>query len=145
MSEEKTLIELASARAQQQAAVVPAAMVEAAASAHDAHEDDDAPHIAPDYTILLGRRINANVYVVVFGILGALTLFEVLMAEILPYEFFLRTPLLVVASIIKAIMVMWFYMHLKDDSKIFAAAIILPLIVGMVSSMFLLAVPSTGY
>jgi hypothetical protein len=50
-----------------------------------------------------------------------------------------------IASIIKAIMVMWFYMHLKDDSKIFAAAIILPLIVGMVSSMFLLAVPSTGY
>lgn len=40
---------------------------------------------------------------------------------------------------------MWFYMHLKDDNRIFAFAIALPIMVALVATLFLAAVPPTGY
>ncbi|MBW4437376.1 MAG: cytochrome C oxidase subunit IV family protein [Pleurocapsa minor GSE-CHR-MK-17-07R] len=102
-------------------------------------------HSVPDTTVVFGRVIPANIYVVVFGALAILTIIEVILAEILPESVFFRTPLLVVMSLAKAVLVMLYYMHLKEDNKLFAAAIILPLLIGVVSCMFLLAVPSTGY
>jgi hypothetical protein len=40
---------------------------------------------------------------------------------------------------------MYFYMHLKDDSRIFAGAIILPIIIALIATLFLTAVSPTGY
>ncbi|KXK18882.1 MAG: caa(3)-type oxidase subunit IV [Chloroflexi bacterium OLB15] len=146
MSDDKTISEMAAVEAKEE---IASEAVSADAARIDSHHAAEAPegaasHIAPDYTILFGRRINANIYVVVFGILAVVTLVEIGIAEIF-LEGIIRTVLLVGLSLAKAVLVMLFYMHLREDSKIFAAAIILPIVVGLVSVMFLLAVPSTGY
>lgn len=67
------------------------------------------------------------------------------MLKIIPFNSWVRIPVLGGLSTAKAILVMAYYMHLKDDSKIFAAAIILPILVGLVATLFLISVPSTGY
>jgi hypothetical protein len=36
-------------------------------------------------------------------------------------------------------------MHLREDSRIFALALILPLVIALVSALFLLSVPIVGY
>jgi hypothetical protein len=43
------------------------------------------------------------------------------------------------------VLVVWYYMHLRTDSKLYALAIIIPLLIGIVATIFLLAVPTTGY
>jgi caa(3)-type oxidase subunit IV len=154
MTDETTL----TARAEQQAASAVVDLDPAMAEGNevvkglepDHHDPHKRPtellaHAVPDTTVVFGRVIPANIYVVVFGALAILTIVEVILAEILPESFFLRTPLLVVMSLAKAVLVMLYYMHLKEDNKLFAAAIILPLLIGVVSCMFLLAVPTTGY
>ncbi|MCC6615189.1 MAG: cytochrome C oxidase subunit IV family protein [Anaerolineae bacterium] len=112
---------------------------ELAQEAHDSHSADHS-----DKTVLFGTTINAPVYTVVFGALGALTLFELLIAELFPRNF-LTTGLLVIASIIKAVLVVLFYMHLKDDNPLYALALVVPLGIGLIAAFFLLAVPVTGY
>jgi caa(3)-type oxidase subunit IV len=107
---------------------------------HDAHKETLLP-----YTDLFGRRINLPVYTVVFLTLGVVTIIEVAIAEFFPREFFLTVPLLIVLSLAKAILVVLYYMHLKEDSRIFAVALLLPVFVGFVATFFLLAVPPTGY
>lgn len=102
------------------------------------------PHAVGSTTVVLGRVIPFPLYTVVFGILGTITLVEVGSAEIFP-DGWLLTLWLGGLSISKAVMVMWFYMHLKDDSRIFAGAIILPIIIALVATLFLTAVPMTGY
>ncbi len=146
MSDDKTISEMAAVEAKEEIASEAVSADAARIDSHHAAEAQEgaASHIAPDYTILFGRRINANIYVVVFGILAVVTLVEIGIAEIF-LEGIIRTVLLVGLSLAKAVLVMLFYMHLREDSKIFAAAIILPIVVGLVSVMFLLAVPSTGY
>lgn len=109
----------------------------------EAHDDShSADH--SDKTVIFGTTINAPVYTVVFGALGALTVFELLIAELFPRNF-LTTGLLVIASIIKAVLVVLFYMHLKDDNPLYALALIIPLGIGLTAAIFLLAVPVTGY
>lgn len=95
---------------------------------------------------LRGREIviNQPIYTVVFGTLAVITVVEVLFAEIFP-DGALLTLVLVALSLCKAFMVMWFYMHLKDDSRIFAFAITLPILIALVATLFLTAVPPFGY
>lgn len=110
--------------------------------AHDVHDSHSADH--SDKTVVFGTTINAPVYTVIFGALGLLTLFELAIAELLPRNI-VTTTLLVAASITKAVLVVLFYMHLKDDNPLYALALIIPLGIGLLSSIFLLAVPVTGY
>ncbi len=58
---------------------------------------------------------------------------------------FLTHILLIAFSATKAILVVLFYMHLREDSRMFAFALILPLFIALVSALFLLTVPPTGY
>ena len=106
------------------------------------------PHTVSSTTVinLRGREIviNQPIYTVVFGTLAIITIIEVASAEIFP-DGALLTLWLAALSISKALMVMWFYMHLKDDSRIFAVAIALPLIIAGVATLFLSAVPPFGY
>lgn len=101
------------------------------------------PHAASNTTVLLGRVIPLPLYTVVFIILAAITAVEVVLAE-LPHGF-LTAPLLLVLSGAKAVLVVLFYMHLRDDSRMFAVALALPLFIAIVASLFLLSVPVTGY
>jgi caa(3)-type oxidase subunit IV len=107
-------------------------------AAHDAHADTLA-----NESVFFGIKLPVPLYTAVFGALAVLTIFEVIIAE-LP-DGGLGTLLLVTLSIIKGVLVVWYYMHLRTDSKLYALAIIIPLLIGIVATIFLLAVPSTGY
>ena len=112
---------------------------DAAQELHDSHSADHS-----DKTVILGTTINAPIYTVVFGALALLTFFELAVAELLPRNF-VTTTLLVIASIIKAVLVVLFYMHLKDDNPLYALALVLPLFIGLLATFFLLAVPTSTY
>ncbi|MDX2161666.1 MAG: cytochrome C oxidase subunit IV family protein [bacterium] len=106
-----------------------------------------AHHEDSPVVITLGAQtytFNTNIYTFVFGLLGALTIFEIIVAELLPSGL-IRTLVLSTASIFKALLVMAFYMHLREDNRIFAAAIALPFFIATLAILFLLAVPQTGY
>jgi caa(3)-type oxidase subunit IV len=120
-----------------------AAIVEAEHNAHDAHSAHD--HHSDSTTVqFAGREITlpVPVYTAVFGVLGALTVIEVLLAEIITSD--IKTPILVLLSLMKAGLVVWFYMHLNRDTRLFMLTLLLPVIVGLLSALYLLTVP-TGY
>jgi hypothetical protein len=104
----------------------------------------EVPHDTSNTTVVLGRDIPLPLYTVVFGALAAVTVVEVASAEIFP-DGWLLTLWLAALSVTKAVTVMWFYMHLKNDSRIFAGAIILPIFIALIATLFLSAVPMTGY
>ena len=108
----------------------------------EAHE---AAHSEPHGEYLFGRPMPIAAYTVIYIILAVTSLIEVFFAETIPFDSWVRIPVLGGLSAVKAVLVMAYYMHLKDDSKIFAVAIILPILVGLVATLFLIAVPATGY
>ncbi len=118
-----------------------AAPGQAAVQAEIAHHED-----SPVVITLGGRTytFNTNIYTFIFAVLGGLTLLEIVIAELMPIGFF-RTFPLAIASLIKALLVMAFYMHLREDNKLFAFAIALPIVIATIALLFLLAVPSTAY
>ncbi|MFN8529239.1 MAG: cytochrome C oxidase subunit IV family protein [Anaerolineae bacterium] len=99
---------------------------------------DDSP------VVFLGRTFNTDLYTFVFGLLAAATAVEVVLSSLLPPGL-IRTLSLASISLVKALLVMAFYMHLREDNKIFAVAIAFPFFIVSVSLLFLLAVPQTGY
>ncbi|HEX2905269.1 MAG TPA: cytochrome C oxidase subunit IV family protein [Phototrophicaceae bacterium] len=122
------------------------ALVEGIEKIAPAPEQD--PHAGPAHfvgstTTIRGLVIPLPVYTVVFIILGALTAFEVLLAQGLPHGV-LTTPLLVISSLTKAALVVWFYMHLNRDSRVFALTLILPVVMVILATVFLWFVP-VGY
>lgn len=107
---------------------------------------------------LLGREITVEggVYTVVFGGLAVLTVIEVLSAEFLKGAIHdapdaaatlqaIKAVLLLGIAIIKSSLVIWFYMHLKSESRLIAVVILLPLLIAGLSIMYLLAIPPSGY
>ena len=107
---------------------------------------------------LLGREITVEggIYTVVFGILAILTVIEVLSAEFLKGAIHdlsdaavtlqaIKAVLLLLIAIIKSSLVIWFYMHLRDEKRILAVVLLLPLLIASLSIMYLLAIPPSGY
>lgn len=109
----------------------------------DHHESHD---VHGDTTVIKfrGREYTfpVPIYTAVFFVLAALTVIEVVLAEIIASD--VKVPILVAISLCKAGLVVWFYMHLNRDARIFALTLLLPVLVGMLSMLYLLAVP-TGY
>ena len=105
----------------------------------------EAPAASPHVETLFGRPVPFAAYTVIFIILAVTSMIEVFFAETIPFDSWVRIPVLGGLSTVKAILVMAYYMHLKDDSKIFAVAIVLPILVGLVATLFLISVPPTGY
>ena len=62
------------------------------------------------------HHITPRTYVIVFGWLTLLTALEVITAA-MGLDESIRVPVLVVIAIIKALLVVLFYMHLRYDSK----------------------------
>lgn len=122
-------------------------------AAHNAssetHNHGNAPAAAPhgdahgDTSVFLGRTFPFPIYTVVFGVLAIITIVEVIISE-LP-EGFLGNILLLVLSGIKAVLVVMYYMHLKEDSRVFAIVLTIPLLVALVSLLFLMTVPTGNY
>ena len=101
------------------------------------------PHAMSGTTELFGYTLPFPIYTVVYGTLVALTLTEVIIAS-LPHGWF-GNALLIGMSGIKAALVVTFYMHLREDSRVFLLVLVLPMIIAIVASLFLLTVPHTGY
>src|SRR5258708_9443393 len=72
------------------------------------------------------RHITPRTYVIVFGWLTLFTALEVLVAAI-GLDESIRVPLLIVIAIIKALLVVLFYMHLRYDSKWYWIILIVPI------------------
>ncbi|GAB4515537.1 MAG: hypothetical protein OHK0046_19250 [Anaerolineae bacterium] len=107
---------------------------EEALGVHDAHGDT---------TVFMGREYPLPIYTSVFLALGALTVIEVLLAEIISSD--IKIPFLMGIAVAKALLVVLFYMHLNKDSRIFALVLGLPLGLGLLATLYLLGVPPTGY
>lgn len=109
-------------------------------SKHDEHGAN--AHHDDDKTIVLGRELPFPVYTVVYGALALLTLIEVTLSQ-LPRGF-LTIPIMLLIAFLKAGLVVWFYMHLNTDSRIFAITLLAPVIMVVIATLFLMIVP-TGY
>lgn len=105
-------------------------------ASHTGHEDHG------DVTVIMGREIPLPLYTVVFLGLGILTVIEVLIGGI---EGVLRIPLLLGFAAVKAYLVVYYYMHLKTDSRVFAIVLAVPVFVAIVSMLFALATPPGNY
>lgn len=99
-----------------------------------------------DTVDLFGTQVTVpgGLYTVVFGVLAIVTIIEVAMAESgLPGS--IAYPLLSALSIGKAVLVVLYYMHLREDSRIFAWAFGLPLGMAGLIILFLLLVNPVVY
>lgn len=84
-----------------------------------------------------------GIYTFIFIVLAAVTLIEVLVTILLPENAF-SIAILVVLSLTKAYLVVMYYMHLNSDNKLFRLVLLLPLIVVLLSTLYLLGVPATA-
>ena len=109
---------------------------------HVIPEETGGKHYDTDTTVILGRELPFPVYTVVYGVLAILTLIEVGISQ-LPHGS-LMIPVLLGIAFVKAGLVVWFYMHLNTDSRVFALTLIAPLIMVIIATLFLMIVP-TGY
>jgi caa(3)-type oxidase subunit IV len=115
----------------------------------DNHEqathDDHALH--SDTVTIGGRSITmpGGLYTLVFVVLAVVTLIEVVLAES-PLPPMIAYPLLAALSIGKAVLVVLYYMHLLQDSRIFAYAFGIPLAMASVIVIFVMFMqPNMNY
>jgi len=102
---------------------------------HDPHNTD--------VTVFRGKVYEIPLYTSVFLVLGVLTLIEVLVAEIITADA-ITVPVNLGLAVSKAALVVYYYMHLNHDSKVFRWTLLVPVVVGLLSALFLFAIP-TGY
>lgn len=106
----------------------------------DAHAD-----FLSDTTTVLGRTVTVpgGIYTVVFGFLAVATVVEVLIGG-LPSGILL-IPILLAIAVVKAALVVAYYMHLRVDPRIFSYILLVPLALAVLATLYLMAVPPTGY
>ncbi len=108
------------------------------------HAHDHALH--SDTVDLFGTQVKVpgGLYTVVFAVLAVVTALEVLIAESgMPNS--IAFPLLAALSLGKAVLVVLYYMHLREDSRIFVWAFGLPLGMASLIILFLLIVDPVAY
>lgn len=114
------------------------------ATEHSVHTESTPAHAAhSDTSVLFGRTFPFPIYTVIFGILAIITLVEVVISE-LP-EGWLGTLLLLVLSLIKAVLVVAFYMHLREESPLYSLILIVPVVLVAIATLFLVSVPLGDY
>ncbi|MEZ4668041.1 MAG: cytochrome C oxidase subunit IV family protein [Anaerolineae bacterium] len=114
--------------------------------AESQHDD----HAHGDSFTFLGRTFPVPLYTGVFGLLGILTLIEVTISQVIPRGELpgyvdLVGLIMIVIAVCKASLVVWFYMHLNKDSRIFMIALLVPTILVIVCVLFLSIVPPGSY
>lgn len=110
--------------------------------AHNQHSYSDTVALPVLGTVTLPGGIYTAVYIS----LGIFTLLEVLIAEIFATSG-IKIALLMAIAVVKATLVIWFYMHLNYDARknpLLYIVLLLPLTVTMLSIFYLLGVPSLG-
>jgi caa(3)-type oxidase subunit IV len=93
--------------------------------------------------------VPGGIYTVVFIGLGALTLIEVILGILLGGDLgSVATAVKVIAllslAVLKALLVIMFYMHLRGDNPIFRLVLGLPLLIVILSMLYLINVPVQG-
>ena len=104
----------------------------------DAHDDHN------EQFSFVGRTFPVPVYTGVFALLGITTLIEVAISQIFERSTILIIVMLALATF-KAGLVVWFYMHLNKDNRIFIACLLAPVILVVVAVLFLSIIPVGGY
>jgi cytochrome c oxidase subunit IV len=99
-------------------------------------------HTERDNAVVMGRELPMPVYTAVFVALGILTVIEVTLSQV--PRGFLTIPIMLVIATTKAGLVIWFYMHLNKDSRVFALTLLIPFFLVVVCTLFLMLIP-TGY
>ncbi len=105
-------------------------------------ETHDSGHAHNDNAVILGRELPVPLYTAVFIALGIITLIEIGLSQVPRGG--LTIPIMLILALTKAGLVVWFYMHLNKDSRIFAAALLIPFFLVVVCTLFLMIVP-VGY
>ncbi len=90
--------------------------------------------------------VYGGIYTVVFGALGVLTVLEVLVAELFKNvggeaTNAFRVIALMGIAVVKALLVVWFYMHLRTDNKFFRVVLMFPLFLVIIAVLYLIGVP----
>jgi caa(3)-type oxidase subunit IV len=99
-------------------------------------------HAHNDNAVIMGREFPFPIYTAVFIGLGILTLIEITLSQ--APRGGLTIPIMLILALTKAGLVVWFYMHLNKDSRIFAAALLIPFFLVIVCTLFLMIIP-VGY
>lgn len=107
------------------------------------HEDHHSDTVVLPY-INQSITVPGGIYTVVFGVLGIVTVVEVLLGMILTDAGAVKIIVLLALAILKALLVVLFYMHLRTDNPIFRLVLGLPLLIVLLSMMYLIAVPPAG-
>jgi len=112
----------------------------------DTHHDDHDHHSDTVKIPLLGEvTVAGGIYTVIFGVLAVLTAIEVIIAESLinnPDMDFFRITSNITIAILKVALVVWFYMHLNRDSRVFLAILLFPTFIVLLSVLFLASLPA---
>lgn len=127
-----------------------AAHDDASAHGHDEQHEtiEGLAHDIPNQTDFFGlTTINLPIYDVVFISLGVFTAVEVVIGTLTLPEAWLWVKIALLAGIafVKAFHVVWFYMHLKSDNKIFWLTLMLPFLIAAVGLLYLTAVHPVLY
>lgn len=109
-----------------------------AMTAHHSHSDTVVLPVIGTVTVPGG------IYSVVFGGLGILTVLEVVLAQILIEAGIIKSIVLLAIAFLKALLVVMFYMHLRQDNRLFRVVLGLPLVIVILCVLYLLAVPTGG-
>ncbi len=104
----------------------------------DPHDDHD------EQFSFVGRTFPVPVYTGVFIVLGVTTLIEVVISQVFERSGILIFIMLALATF-KAGLVVWFYMHLNKDNRIFLACLMIPVVLVVLAVLFLSIVPAGGY
>ena len=102
---------------------------------HDEHDDQFS---------FVGRTYSVPVYTRIFALLGVITVVEVVISQVFERSPFLIFIMLLLAAT-KAGLVVWFYMHLNKDSRVFLACLLIPVLLVVLAVLFLSIVPAGGY
>ena len=125
---------------QLQEAIVEGNPIEARPDHHDhAHSDTVQVPIFGEVTVVGG------IYTVIFGVLALLTLIEVIVAETLvsnPDFDLIRIVVNISLALGKSALVIWFYMHLNRDNRLFLLVLLVPTFIVLLSVLFLASLPS---
>jgi cytochrome c oxidase subunit IV len=106
--------------------------------AHTEHGDHGDTFTVP--WINKTMTLPGGIYTFIFGVLAVLTAIEVALTYI--EENALIVVILIVMSLAKALLVVTFYMHLRTDNPLYRVVVLLPLLIVLVSVIYLIFVPT---
>jgi caa(3)-type oxidase subunit IV len=117
--------------------------------ANPSHSHDS--HLSDTFVIPYTKRkmtLPGGIYTFVFVVLGVLTFVEILIAEVArEWAGFggVRAFILIVASIAKAVLVVYYYMHLNHDDRVYRWVLLIPVGITIFCALYLLVLPPQSY